>query len=518
LAIDQKIPTRIDIFTSGCRAILKCRFSLPAMRRGFVRFAAYSTAVACSMHNDKESPTTLTLLEDDLSFQVVRFSGHEALNQPYRFDIEVIGLAPALNLERLLHQPAFLDFGHDQGIHGVLDSAGCEHRSGHRVAYKLVLVPRVQALGQQRCRRVFQRASVPMILRQLLEEHGLPASSYRFELATGHYPLRPFCIQYDETDLALLQRLCEEEGIHYHFEHQRDGHVLVLADDSLSFPQEPLLMPLRSDGHQQPVISELFQRHDASLPPLRPGARDPGAMDTGDGAANHSFATTRQAPAREQQHRDQLGRRQLERLRCRHLQIHGQSNQGALRSGRIVQVAEHPLANFNDQWLVTDIRHQGRHSSILLDDTPDMPPGYRNQFSAIPWSTVFRPALEQPRPSIPGYQPGRVCGPVGKPAVVDENGKVQVSLWPDTLSTAEASTGLWLPLALSTAEDWIDPSRLPVAGSEVLVIFLDSDPDRPVLCTALGPRPKPHRPRPREPRGDTRLLFDWLLTRSDLAP
>jgi type VI secretion system secreted protein VgrG len=154
------------------------------------------------MHNDKESPTTLTLLDDDLSFQVVRFSGQEALNQPYRFDIEVIGLAPALNLERLLHQPAFLEFGHDQGIHGVLYSASCEHRSGHRVAYKLVLVPRVQALDQQRCRRVLQRASVPMILRQLLEEHGLPADSYRFELATGLYPLRPFCIQYEETDLA----------------------------------------------------------------------------------------------------------------------------------------------------------------------------------------------------------------------------------------------------------------------------------------------------------------------------
>ena len=469
------------------------------------------------MHNDKESPTTLTLLDDDLSFQVVRFSGHEALNQPYRFDIEVIGLAPALNLERLLHQPAFLEFGHDQGIHGVLHSAGCEYRSAHRVAYKLVLVSGIQKLEQQRCRRVFKRASVPMILRQLLEEHGLPASSYRFELATGHYPVRAFCIQYEETDLALLQRLCEEEGIHYHFEHQRDGHVLVLADDSLSFPQEPLLMPLRSDAgndHHQPVISELFQRHEASLPPVRPGASNPGAADISDGAANHSFTTARQVLAGEQQHRDQLSRRQLERLRCRHLQIHGQSNLGALRSGRIVQVAGHPLASFNDQWLVTEASHQGCQPSILLDDSTGMALGYRNQFSAIPWSTVFRPALKQPRPSIPGYQPGQVCGPLGQPPTVDEDGRIRVNLWPATHSATESlSSGLWLPLALTTAEDWIDPSRLPVAGSEVQVVFLDSDPDRPVLCTALGPRPQPLRPPPREPRGDTRLLFDWLLHR-----
>lgn len=67
----------------------------------------------------------------------------------------------------------------------------------------------------------------------------MPEGSYRFELSNGHYPVRPFCIQYEESDLALLQRLCEEEGIHYHFEHQRHGHVLVLADDSLSFPKTP---------------------------------------------------------------------------------------------------------------------------------------------------------------------------------------------------------------------------------------------------------------------------------------
>ena len=106
---------------------------------------------------------------------MVRFSGHEALNQPYRFDIEVIGLAPALNLDRLLQQPAFLDLGHDQGIHGVLHSASCEHRGAHRVGYKLVLVPRVQALERTIADVFSSDVSVPMILRQLLEEHGLPA-------------------------------------------------------------------------------------------------------------------------------------------------------------------------------------------------------------------------------------------------------------------------------------------------------------------------------------------------------
>ena len=474
------------------------------------------------MHNDKESPFTLTLLDGDLSLQVLQFSGREALNQPYRFDIEVIGLAPAMNLDRLLQQPVFLSLMEGQGIHGVLHSASREHRGPHRIGYKLVLVPYIQWLDRQRSRRVFHHLSVPMILRQLLEEHDVPEASYRFELSSGHYPVRPFCIQYEESDLALLQRLCEEEGIHYHFEHQREGHVLVLADDSLSFPQDPVLTPFQGNALEDsdgPTISELFQRHDSPPIPSRLEARNRGSQKTDDGAANHALSKPLPVmvrPAPEHIHHDQLSRRQLERLRCQYLQIHGQSNQCALRSARIVQVSEHPLANFNDQWLLTETRHQGQQPSILATDKPVTVGHYRNQFTAIPWSTVFRPALKQTRPSIPGYQPARVLGPAGRPAVLDDRGRIQVRLWPTAQADPLESVGIWLPVAFATPDGRIDASSLPKAGSDVLISFLDSDPDRPVLCIGMGHHPRT-RPDP-EPRRDSDLLLDWLVNRSDPSP
>ncbi|RON27594.1 MULTISPECIES: type VI secretion system Vgr family protein [Pseudomonas] len=474
------------------------------------------------MHNDKESPFTLTLLDGGLSLQVLQFSGREGLNQPYRFDIDVISLAPALHLDHWLQQPAFLRLADDQGIHGVIHSVSREHRGPHRVGYSLVLAPYLQQLHLHSSRRVFHRLSVPAIVRQLLEEHQLPEHSYRFELANGCYPSRPFCIQYDESDLAFMQRLCEEEGIHYHFEHQHDGHVLVLADDSLSFPQEPLLMPFQDDAFNDsalPVISELFQRHDPDLAPARWEARNRGAQVIGDGAANHPLTRTgpmMARPAPEQLHHDQLSRRRLERLRCQQRQIHGQSNQSELCSGRILQVAEHPLSSFNDQWLLTDIRHQGQQPSILAEDQPGSARRYNNQFTAIPWSTVFRPALKHARPSIPGYQTARVLGSVGQPAALDDQDRIQVRLWPTPAFEVDESDGLWLPVALATPDGRIDPSRLPMAGTDVLVSFLDSDPDRPVLCAGMG-HPQPSRPAP-EPRRDGRLLLDWLINRSDLAP
>lgn len=479
-------------------------------------------AEARSMHNDKESPFTLTLLDGDLSLQVLQFSGREALNQPYRFDIEVIGLAPAMNLDRLLQQPVFLSLMEGQGLHGVLHSASREHRGPHRIGYKLVLVPYLQWLDRQRSRRVFHHLSVPMILRQLLEEHDVPEASYRFELSSGHYPVRPFCIQYEESDLALLQRLCEEEGIHYHFEHQREGHVLILADDSLSFPQDPVLTPFQGNAPEDsdgPTISELFQRHDSPPIPSRLEARNRGSQKPDDGAANHALSKPLPVmvrPAPEHIHHDQLSRRQLERLRCQYLQIHGQSNQSALRSARIVQVSEHPLANFNDQWLLTETRHQGQQPSILATDKPVTVGHYRNQFTAIPWSTVFRPALKQTRPSIPGYQPARVLGPAGQPPALDDRGRIQVRLWPTAQADPLESVGIWLPVAFATPDGRIDASSLPKAGSDVLISFLDSDPDRPVLCIGMGHHPRT-RPDP-EPRRDSDLLLDWLVNRSDPSP
>ncbi|MGH8388606.1 MAG: type VI secretion system Vgr family protein [Pseudomonas sp.] len=470
------------------------------------------------MHNDKESPFTLTLLDDNLSLQVLQFSGREALNQPYRFDIEAIGLAPAIPVEQLLQQPARLDMGHGQCIHGVLHCASREQRQQHPDGCKLVLVPALQALDRYRSRRIFQRLSVPMILRQLLEEQGLPDSSYRFELENGHYPLRTFCIQYEETDLALLQRLCEEEGIHYHFEHHHSGHVLVLADDSLSFPQQPLLMPFNIDtpaSDPAPVISELFQRYDSRPLRSRMGARDRGKQAGDDGAANQAFhcaAVPMQRPTHEQRYRDQLGRRQLERLRCQQVQIHGQSNHRGLRSAGIVQVAEHPLPELNNQWLVIQTRHQGQQ------DSPGLAPRYHNQFSAIPWSTVFRPALKQTRPSIPGFQPAKVCGPAGQPAAQDDQGQIQVSLWPGSNAACEESAGLWLPVALTASNAGLDPSGLPMAGTAGLVSFLDSDPDRPVFCPGSGPRHTTPPMRTHLPRNDTRLLLDWLSTPVDREP
>jgi type VI secretion system secreted protein VgrG len=464
------------------------------------------------MLNDKESPFTLTLTDGGLCLPVLRFSGQEALNRPYRFEIEVIGLAPALPPASLLHRPAFLQLSEGHGLHGTLHSAGCEHRGAHRIGYQVVLVPDLQKLEQQPRRRVFTRLSVPDILERLLTEHRLPAHGFRFDLTVGYYPPRPFCIQYDESDLALLHRLCEEEGIHYHFDHRPDGHVVVFADDSLSLPQPPIPVPFSPENEAHaPTLSTLFLRHDPVTAQVSPTVRERGQPGNDDAAANHAVTGVmplRGLPSTGQRYADQRSRRQMERQRCHYRCIEGRSDCLQLLSGRLLQVTDHPVGAFNDQWLITELRHQGQQPSIL--DPMSTPRRYHNDFTAQPWSTEFRPPLRQPRPSIPGYHPAQVLGSPGQPAQLDDLGRLAVRLWPALTHIADTD-GLWLTIAVVGSGGRINREALPRAGSEVWVSFLDSDPDRPILCLDVS-QPRPARKTP-EP-SDNGLLLDWLLNRA----
>lgn len=456
------------------------------------------------MRNDKESPFSLHLAATGEQWPVTRFKGGEGLNQVYRFEIQLIG--PALDIDALLHSEAYLRLGEHHGIHGLLASVSLEYRHPRQQVCHLVLMPRLQQLHTPRKRRALSAMTVPQILQHLLETNGLSEDHYRIELDEARYPLRPFCIQYEESDLQLLQRLCEEEGIHYHFSHRPDGHVLVLADDAMNFDPQPLTTPFHCGTAQPqtgPVIWALYQRHGQPLDRLPPFCHDPAPFQDDEHAANQRLSDARPSILRDtQDHLRQRSRRHLERLRAGQSRVCGHSTRCELLSSRIVQVEQHPLARFNDQWLLIETQHQFQQTSTTSV--------YRNQFTAILWSTPFRPPLKQPRPSIPGYQRARVWGVEGQPAVLDRQGRLPVCLWPDDPDAED--TDLWLPMALTVAQAFAN--RLPLAGSEVLVSFLDHDPDRPLICGLLDPQrdSPPTRPAPI----DTRLLFDWLLHDPDI--
>lgn len=423
------------------------------------------------MHIDTESPPTLSLTTPALSLPVRQLHGREVLNQPYHFAIDLLGPVPTMEPEQWLQQPAFLALTAHSGIHGIIHSASLYYEGRQPIGYRLQLAPRLLNLEHPRRRRIWQQLSVPQMLRRLLQEHRLPETSYRFELPHGEYPPRELCVQYDESDLQLLQRLCEEEGIHFHFEHQRKQHVLVFAEDNASFAQPVLDAACDPACGEQPAIRRIIETLGRSLSEQRhighlPSAHAPSVPGE---AANQVPCTptapgARPGPAQIRQ--NQSSRRQLQRLRCLERQIDGGSTQASMGAGRIVQVSGHPQASLNDHWLLCEVEHHFQ----AVGNQPTT--SYHNSFKAIAWSTEFRPALTLAKPRIDGLQIGRVI----EPAHLDAHHRLQVQLW-SAHAAGQDVQGVWLPIAHTGAGH----PCLPMAGSEVHISFLDGDPDRPLL-------------------------------------
>lgn len=428
---------------------------------------------------------SLTIDQQLVDLRVMGFSAREALNEPFSIEVDLQGepLAPAL--ESLLQCPAFLAFGPvGEGLHGIVQAVTERHLESRQYHYHLTLRPLLLSLERQPRLRAFHDLSVPTLLRQLLQEHGLLSPDYRFELARGVYPARPLCLQYGESDLQLFQRLCAEEGIHYHFEHSPHRHTLVLADDRQSFVEltHPLLyQDSPSLNPQEPRIHRLNECRslavsDASPPVRQDEANANRVMAAGDGAANQALEpmagnrTDAAGPIR----RDQLGRRQLERLRCAQRHLEGSSNQALLRSGRTVEVQAHPCAAYNRHWLLTEIRHSA-DSKIASTDSH-----YRNDFKAIPRDTAFRPVLTSVRPAAFGCLLARVAGSPGEAVGSDLSGRIAVVLESSHQPNAHPP-GIWVP--------WLGGAMqpLPVAGSQVLLEFIDNDLEQPVIIGCLTP-------------------------------
>ncbi|WIX03870.1 type VI secretion system tip protein VgrG [Pseudomonas sp. AR5] len=453
--------------------------------------------------------------------QVLEFRGREALSTPFAFEVELVSERPDLELESLLHQPAFLAFAPDGGgIHGLVHRIA-QGESGKRLTrYRLTLVPQLAYLAHRSNQRIFQHLTVPQIVARVLEEHGILAGvGHRFDLGPVVYPEREYCVQYDESDLHFIQRLCEEEGIHYHFQHSPDGHVLVFGDDQTVFPKLSPVAYQQDSGlvADQPVIKRFGLRLETRT--SRVTRRDYDFEKprlTMEAAFQSDFQPDLEDydyPGRflDRSRGKHLAQRALERHRHDYERAEGESDQPSLVSGHFLELTEHPRADWNQLWLLDEVLHEGKQPQVLEESITSAPnlhsptpsprwgegwgegtlaatefhQGYRNHFTAMPWTVPYRPALRHPKPKVLGSQTAVVTGPAGEEIHCDEYGRVKVQFHWDREGQADDKTSCWLRVSSSWAGDRYGGIAIPRVGMEVLVTFLEGDPDQPLVTGCL---------------------------------
>ncbi|MDM8348090.1 type VI secretion system tip protein TssI/VgrG [Pseudomonas sp. sp1636] len=432
--------------------------------------------------------------------QILEFSGREAISQPFEFELELVSDRPDLDLESLLHQAAFLALSQaGNGIHGHIYRVA-QGESGQRlIRYHISLRPQLAYLAHRSNQRIFQHLTVAQIIGQVLEEHGIQANAYQFQLGSI-YPEREYCVQYDESDLHFVQRLCEEEGIHYHFQHSTDGHVLVFGDDQTPFTKLAPTAYQQDSGlvADDPVIKRFGVRVETRS--SRVTRRDydfekPRLLMEAD--AKSAFVPDLEDydyPGRfvERERGKHLSQRALERHRHDFELAQGESDQALLVSGHFLALAEHPRASWNDLWLLTELHHQGKQPQVLEESVAEhgaadggFQQGYRNRFSATPWTVPYRPPLNHPKPRILGSQSAVVTGPAGEEIHCDQYGRIKVQFFWDREGHADDQTSCWLRVSSSWAGDRYGAIAIPRIGMEVLITFLEGDPDQPLVTGCL---------------------------------
>jgi type VI secretion system secreted protein VgrG len=443
---------------------------------------------------------------------VVEFEARESLSGPYRIDI-VFTAAPDIVVEsaELLGQPAALvvNQGEDgiRFLHGILSELSRWNAGGgpQRNRYRAVLEPRFHQLRHTRRSRIFQQKSIPEIVQAVLDEGQV---KYALELQ-GSYPPRDYCVQYRESDFDFVSRLLEEVGIFYFFRHEQDGHELVLADSpSVHVPilGEPLL-PFRDPAGMAPdeeCVYEMSGRLE-----VVPGAvalRDfdfvrPSLDMTVDSKASEGDAALEvyDYPGK---YEDPDPGQGIAKIRLEELRVPGHVAWGQCQSRRLspgykFELTGHAEGELNREYLLLSVTHEGYQPEVLLFEQQNGGRSgrkpFRSTFHCMPSEVPYRPARRTPRPVIPGPQTAIVVGPSGEEIHTDEHGRVKVKFHWDREAPGDDKSSCWIRVSQAWAGPGWGALYLPRIGQEVVVDFLEGDPDRPLITGRVynGHNPPP---------------------------
>ncbi|WP_283183435.1 type VI secretion system Vgr family protein [Pseudomonas svalbardensis] len=432
-------------------------------------------------------------------FKVLAFDGVEAISALYAIQVELVSENPDFDLESLLSQPAFLQFGHNgEGLHGRIEDVFVGEAGKRLTRYHLTLVPALHYLQFSHNQRIFQNLTVPQIIAQVLKGHGIQADAFTFHVSTS--PEREYCTQYGENDFEVVQRLCAEDGIAWHHQHSPDGHLLVFTDDQTWFPKLGETPYQQDSGMvaEHPVVSQFSMRFSTRTSTVTRRDYDlkrPSLLLESRFTAEFSpeLEDYRYPVFIENEKRGkQLARQALERHRTDYQLAEGNSDQPCLRSGHLFELTEHPRKTCNDLWLVLSVTHAGKQPQSLEEAiTSDVKPedgftqGYRNSFRAIPWDVLYRPPMRL-RNTVLVSQTTRVTGPVGEEIYCDEFGRVKVEFpWCRAELNSEKSS-CWLRVSSSWAGENFGAVTIPRIGMEVVVTYLEGDPDQPLITGCVA--------------------------------
>lgn len=429
----------------------------------------------------KQTNSTLTVTTpfgaDELLLD--HFQGVEAISQPFKFSLSMrsanTGLDPALIIGASVTVKFALPAGPVRYFNGIVSRF--MHAGGDKAfsSYSAELVPSLWLLTLSRDRVIYQNKTAADIIKAVLGEFGVTFDAQ----LTGAYGSREYCVQYDETALEFISRLMEEEGIFYFFTFRNGGHTMVLGDSASAhtdcadaaalryFPDEGgrrVIDAVNQLEYESRLVAQKFEYSDYNYLTPSTALKTESAGATGKGKqfeypGKHAVVAdgTQRAKVRSEAS-------QVDGAVCR-----GTSYCYPLAAGKKFTLSGHSRAALNTSLVLRAVTHAASNDQ------------YSNAFEAFPATTPFRPPRVALLPRVSGSQTALVVGPSGEEIWTDKHGRIKVQFHWDRLGVKDENSSCWVRVSQSWAGLGWGSLFLPRIGQEVVVSYVDGDPDRPLV-------------------------------------
>jgi len=441
----------------------------------------------------KAQPARITtpLPADDLLF--LAMDGTEELGRPFTYRIDLLSPKDDIDLEAVLGKEACvaldLPTGGARYFHGYITDVALTGYDGRYVSYRAHLRPWLWFLTRSADCKIFQAKTVPDIIKDVFREHGF--SDFKDTLS-GTYPTWEYCVQYRETAFNFVSRLMEAEGIYYYFLHEDGKHTLVLADSYSGHEALPGgygKIPFHS---QSESVSEEHVSEWHLTKSVQPGQfamvdydfRKPRANLAVNSTVTRDYAHADYAmfdyPGEydERGEGDAYARARIEELHAQYERVRGGSDARGICAGGLLSLTDHPRTDQNREYLIV-----ASHQHVSLggyESASEAGLQYQCQFEAVESHTPFRAARLTPRPVIQGPQTAIVVGKSGREIWTDEYARVKVKFHWDRIGKEE-NCSCWVRVSQSWAGKTWGGIQIPRIGQEVIVDFLEGDPDQPIV-------------------------------------
>ncbi|EOC0002516.1 type VI secretion system Vgr family protein [Cronobacter turicensis] len=427
-----------------------------------------------------------------------KLSGREALSEPFMFTLTLLGTDARADRSALLGQPVTVTIPTQalmtpRYLNGKVTRVAVTavELSGTRyAAYELTVEPDLWPMHRDRNLRIFQGQTVPQIVKTLLGESRVNME----ERLSGSYRVWEYCVQYQESSLDFISRLLELEGITYHFRHEQDRHTLVLTDapgqyepfpgyETIPYHVTPSGGSTDEEGISQwaledsvtPGIYSLddydFRKPNAWLFQARqnPLSPQPGSIDVYDWPGRFV----------EHGHGEFYARIRQERWQVEHRQTQGSGTALGIAPGHTFVLRNAPFFGDNGEYLTT-VAHY-RFEENRYASGPDSNTLHEIRFEVIPADVPYRPSQKTPWPRTYGPQTAKVVGPQGESIWTDKYGRVKVKFHWDRLGKGDDTSSSWVRVSSAWAGQGFGGVQIPRVGDEVVVDFINGDPDRPLI-------------------------------------